>query len=190
MLASAATTVKSGWIVSGDYYNRFAIDASGKMFWGSGAAAADLTLERLSENNVESVAQKWAKFAPNNFVSGILRVGIGTISMGGSAAVYDLDIGEYTIVKVAHTYAGTAIIGGIKNGSHGRILLIFNDSVDYALDIHYEDANATSYRRIIAGTSQTYTLTNDYGVYMFYYDANLSGGRWVLVSTNASVSLW
>lgn len=37
-------------LVSGESDERFILDASGKMSWGSGAAAADITLERINDN--------------------------------------------------------------------------------------------------------------------------------------------
>ena len=96
ILRPNSTDLALSALVSGDAYSRWTLDSAGKMSWGPGNAALDLTAERYWDGS-----KLWLKIAPN-LQAGDLA--ITTLNVGNNALSVNIS-GQIT----AGTWMGTVI---------------------------------------------------------------------------------
>ena len=114
--ADATSAQSLGITVSGDTTNRFAVDATGKVTWGSGSAARDVELYRSSANILAT--DHWFRAAQG------LR--INTTSVGGGVGV--LAMADATTSPTSNPTGGGVLYseaGALKwRGSSGTVTTI------------------------------------------------------------------
>jgi hypothetical protein len=140
ILRPNSTDLALSALVSGDAYSRWTLDAAGKMSWGPGNAATDVTLERYWDG-----ANAWLKASPR-FTVGDLA--ITTLNVGNNALSINVS-GQVT----AGTWLGSAV--GALYGGTGQTGVTTGDLL-------YGSATNTWNRR--AATTNGYVLTLSGGI--------------------------
>ncbi len=114
--ADTASAQSLGITVNGDTTNRFAIDATGKVSWGSGSATRDVELYRSSANVL----------ATDHWIRATLGLRINTTSVGGGAGV--LAMADATTAPTTNPTGGGVLYseaGALKwRGSSGTVTTI------------------------------------------------------------------
>ncbi|WP_405844640.1 hypothetical protein [Streptomyces sp. NBC_01518] len=114
--ADAASAQSLGITVSGDTTNRFAVDATGKVTWGSGSATRDVELYRSSANIL----------ATDHWFRATQGLRINTTSVGGGVGV--LAMADATTAPTSNPTGGGVLYseaGALKwRGSSGTVTTI------------------------------------------------------------------
>jgi len=140
ILRPNSTDLALSSLVSDDAYSRYSLDAAGKMSWGPGNAATDVTLERYWDGS-----KLWLKIAPNLQTEDLI---IKTLNVWNNALSINVS-GQVT----AGTWMGSAV--GALYGGTGQTGVTTGDLL-------YGSTTNTWNRR--AATTNGYVLTLSGGI--------------------------